>query len=217
LQLELALLGATEIVPAAPSLPPFPAKPSRPEERGTATASKEVAPAGGGRKSPPPEPVEKPAVKVQPATAEHSPAQPAAPAASSPPQAPTVPAEPTAPAGTGPTLQSLLDRWAEVVEVVSKSPPTKPLILACRPISLEGRVVTLGFPEAQSFLKDVAERRKSVLEDGVGRVLGVPVSVRCVAANVEVAPLGKDADGARLLTEFKRIYADDIVEVDNID
>jgi DNA polymerase-3 subunit gamma/tau len=117
---------------------------------------------------------------------------------------------------TGPTLALLLERWAEVVEVVSKSPVTKPLIVACRPVSVDGAVVTLGFPEAQSFFKDVAERRKSILEDGVSRVLGIPVAVRCVAANVEVSPLPEDPDGTRLLTEFKRIYGDDVVDVGDV-
>ena len=111
----------------------------------------------------------------------------------------------------------LLERWAEIVEVISKSPPTRPLIVACRPIGVDGSVVTLGFPEAQSFFKDVAERRRGILEDGVRRVLGVPVSVRCVAANVEVTPLPADPDSSRLLTEFRRIYGDDVVDVGDVD
>jgi DNA polymerase-3 subunit gamma/tau len=118
---------------------------------------------------------------------------------------------------TGPTLQLLLERWAEIVEVVSKSPPTKPLILACRPVGVDGAVVTLGFPEGQSFFKDVAERRRSVLEDGVSRVLGIPVSVRCVAANVEVSPVAADQDGSRLMSEFRKIYGDDVVDVGEVD
>ena len=116
----------------------------------------------------------------------------------------------------GPTLQLLLERWAEVVEVISKNPPTRPLIVACRPVAVEGSVVTLGFPEAQSFFKDVAERRRAVLEEGVSRVLGIPVTVRCVAANVEVAHIPEDPDGARLLTEFRRIYGDDAADVKDI-
>ena len=110
----------------------------------------------------------------------------------------------------------LLERWAEIVELVSKSPPTKPLIMACRPVAVDGAVVTLGFPEAQSFFKDVAERRRTILEDGVSRVLGMPVSVRCVAANIEVSPLPEDHDSTRLLTEFRRIYGDDVVDVGDV-
>ena len=125
-------------------------------------------------------------------------------------------ASPAPRARTGPTLQLLLERWAEIVELISKSPPTKPLIVACRPVGVDGSIVTLGFPEAQSFYKDVAERRRAILEDGVSRVLGMPVSVRCVAANVEIAPLPQDPDSTRLLTEFKRIYGDDAVDVGDV-
>jgi DNA polymerase-3 subunit gamma/tau len=139
----------------------------------------------------------------------------APPTAKPPASAPAASPEPPK-QRTGPTLQLLLERWAEIVEVISKNPPTRPLIVACRPIGVEGNVVTLGFPEAQSFFKDVAERRRSVLEDGVGRVLGMPVSVRCVAANVEVAPLPPDPDSDRLLSEFKRIYGDDAADVGDI-
>ena len=109
-----------------------------------------------------------------------------------------------------------MERWAEIVEVISRSPAVKPLIVACRPVAVDGAVVTLGFPEAQSFFKDVAERRRGVLEDGVSRVLGMPVSVRCVAANVEVTSLPEDADSTRLLTEFRRIYGDDVVDVGDV-
>ena len=102
------------------------------------------------------------------------------------------------------------------MELISKSPPAKPLIVACRPVAVDGSIVTLGFPEAQSFYKDVAERRRTILEDGVSRVLGMPVSVRCVAANVEIAPLPQDPDSTRLLTEFKRIYGDDVVDIGDV-
>ena len=141
---------------------------------------------------------------------------PPAPPSAAATASPTPGERPSPKARTGPTLQLLLERWAEIVELVSKSPPTKPLILACRPVSVDGAVVTLGFPEAQSFFKDVAERRRAILEDGVGRVLGIPVTVRCVAANVEVSPLPQDPDSSRLLTEFRRIYGDDVVDVGDV-
>jgi DNA polymerase-3 subunit gamma/tau len=149
----------------------------------------------------------------------------APPAGSAPPEvlapaihsAPVEPSPRTAPGPrSGPTLALLLERWAEIVEVISKSPPTRPLIVACRPVGVDGNVVTLGFPETQSFFKDVADRRRPILEDGVSRVLGMPVSVRCVAANVEVAPLPEDPDSARLLSEFKRIYGDDAGDVGDV-
>jgi DNA polymerase-3 subunit gamma/tau len=186
-----------------PARPPTPADPPSKARAGTAPAPAAAAastPASGAA--------------AAPAAAPTPP--PATPPVAAP--APQTPQERSAPlARTGPTLQLLLERWAEIVELVSKSPPTKPLIVACRPVSVDGAVVTLGFPEAQSFFKDVAERRRAVLEDGVGRVLGMPVTVRCVAANVEVSPLPQDPDSARLLTEFRRIYGDDVVDVGNVE
>ena len=59
--------------------------------------------------------------------------------------------------------------WPEIVARISPHPPTKPLIVACRPISVEDGVVTLGFPEDKSFLRAVAERRRTVLEEDVWR------------------------------------------------
>jgi hypothetical protein len=44
----------------------------------------------------------------------------------------------------------------------------------------------------------------------------MPVTVHCVAANVEVSPLPVDPDGSRLLTEFRRIYGDDVVDVGDV-
>ena len=225
LQLELALMAPVETRVAA--LPPFPepaqrrpAPPAPPAARSTApvagepavdpTASRDVA-------RPPAElvtaKVTAPARPSKPAPAKPGPAAPTA----APVQASSAERTAAAHARPGPTLQVLLERWAEIVEVISKSPPTRPLIVACRPIGVDGSVVTLGFPEAQSFFKDVAERRRGILEDGVSRVLGVPVSVRCVAANVEVTPLPADPDSSRLLTEFRRIYGDDVVDVGDVD
>jgi DNA polymerase-3 subunit gamma/tau len=216
LQLELALLAPHEAqaparpafaasieragaAPPAAAAPPRAASPEPPIAR--STAGPKLAPA------PPAAPQPKPAA-----------ASSAGPVAPQPEPASSAGAEAPRPPVTrpGPTLALLLERWAEVVELVSKSPPTKPLIVACRPVSVDGSVVTLGFPERQSFFKDVAERRRAILEDGVSRVLGMPVTVRCVAANVEVSPLPEDPDSTRLLTEFRRIYGDDVVDVGDV-
>jgi DNA polymerase-3 subunit gamma/tau len=195
--------GAGRKAPEAELASSAPAAPANPE------AVEPVAPAVGR--------------SARPAAAPAAPAREVELASSAPPAPANPEAEPVAPAArqaprprTGPTLALLLERWAEVVELVSKSPPTRPLIVACRPVSVDGSVVTLGFPEAQSFFKDVAERRRAILEDGVSRVLGIPVSVRCVAANVEVSPLPTDPDSSRLLTEFRRIYGDDVVDVGDV-
>ena len=79
-------------------------------------------------------------------------------------------------------------------------------------MSVDGNVVTLGFPEAKGFLKDVAERKAKELDTAVGAFLGRAVNVRCVAANIEVAP----TDAAYVLAEARRIFADDIVDVGEV-
>ena len=226
LQLELALLAPS---PAASVAAPGFALADRPAGRVPAPASAPEAPASPAKPSaapkpsalperPAPAPAEPTPGPATPTPALAAPTKRSTPASTSSAPPPAEPSAPPAPrTRSGPTLQLLLERWAEIVEVISKSPPTRPLIVACRPVSVDGNVVTLGFPEAQSFFKDVADRRRPILEDGVSRVLGMPVSVRCVAANVEVAPLPEDPDSSRLLTEFKRIYGDDAVDVGNVD
>jgi hypothetical protein len=98
------------------------------------------------------------------------------------------------------------------VSQLSAHPPTKPLIVACRPVAVDGAIVTLGFPEEQAFLKDAAERRKAAIEAGISAVLGYPVSVRCVVANVELPAPGPDD----LVAEARRIFADELAEVDEV-
>jgi DNA polymerase III gamma/tau subunit len=122
---------------------------------------------------------------------------------------------PDAPPSEG--LEQLRRLWPDIVAHLSLHPPTKPLIAACRPISVEGNVVTLGFPEGQAFLRDVAERRRTNLEEGIGQFLGRIVAVRCVATNLEVAaPLPGDTDAAYVLAEARRIFGEDLVDVGEV-
>jgi hypothetical protein len=83
---------------------------------------------------------------------------------------------------------------------------------------VDGTVVTLGFPEGMAFLADVAERRRANLEEGIARYLGHPVAVRCVATNLDITGVDPGAtDGERLLVEARRIFADDLVEVAEVE
>ena len=114
-----------------------------------------------------------------------------------------------APAATG-DLAVLRDRWAEVVTRVSANPPVKPLIVECRPVSVEGATVTLGFPESKAFLKDLLEKRRPFLEEHIGAVLGRAVAVRCVATNIDVLPdLPSDDEAAWILAEARRIFGEE--------
>jgi len=92
----------------------------------------------------------------------------------------------------------------------------KPLIAACRPVSIEGALVTLGFPEDQAFLKDALERRRSMLEEVIGRILGRDVNVRCVATNLEDVPAIPPGEAADLISEARRIFGDDLVDVGEV-
>ena len=76
--------------------------------------------------------------------------------------------------------------------------------------------MTLGFPEGKAFLKDVAERRRTTLEEGIGRVLGRSVAVRLVATNLEMLAPPADDEAERLLAAAKRIFADDLVDAGEV-
>ena len=116
----------------------------------------------------------------------------------------------------GPGIDELRAAWPQIVAVLNQSPPIKPLIAACRPVSLEGAVVTLGFPEDQGFLKDALERRRPTLEAGIGRILGRPVNVRCVATNLEHVPDAPFEEAPDLVSEARRIFADDLADVGEV-
>jgi hypothetical protein len=125
------------------------------------------------------------------------------------------PAPTTAAAPAGPDLDRLLASWPSIVGGVS--PATRAVITECRPLSVDGNTVTLGFPETKGFLKDHAERRRPDIEAAVGGVLGRDVAVRCVATNLDlVPPIPADADAAFVLAEARRIFADDLVDVGEV-
>jgi hypothetical protein len=127
-----------------------------------------------------------------------------------------VPAQPAAPAEED--LERLRGGWADVVTSVTQhNRAAKPLIGACRPIGVEGNMVTLGFPEEQGFLRDVAERRRPLLEQCIGEFLGHEVGVRCVATNLDLLPpLPADAEAEHILAEARRIFAEDRADVPEV-
>jgi hypothetical protein len=144
---------------------------------------------------------------TEPTSAEPTAAEPEAPE-SVPPAREPVPVT----IGVGDDLDRLVADWPEIVKSVS--PATRAVLSECRPIAVDGNVVTLGFPEAKGFLKDHAERRRQDVETAVGGHLGRPVNVRAVATNIEVAPLVAADD---LVGQARRIFGEDLVEVAEID
>jgi DNA polymerase-3 subunit gamma/tau len=222
LQLELALFGSTSATSPQPGAVPV-ARPT-PVVSAPPAASAPVAPSKPVNEAPaepaPAQRIEAPpavdASAVEPSAQEPVPEPASKPRPEAEAEAEAEAAPPTAAeAGSSSALEELLAAWPAIVARISQHPPTKPLIVACRPVAVEGNVVTLGFPEEQAFLKDVAERKKTIIEQGIGESLGRAVAVRCVVANVELA--GPDAAGdANLMAEARRIFADDLVDVGEI-
>jgi hypothetical protein len=139
-----------------------------------------------------------------------------APVESEVPPARSVPA-PSAPVEAA--LAELLAAWPQVVERVSRNPADRPLINACRPVEVSGATIVLGFPESQAFMRDIATRKQRKLEEGIGEVLGRAVAVRCVATNVELIPQALTVAGGSedLVTQARKIFADDLADVAEVD
>jgi DNA polymerase-3 subunit gamma/tau len=142
------------------------------------------------------------------------------PAAAVTPTAESVIAYPAGPPANPPANDAALDevraRWPEIVALVSRHPPSKPLIAACRPIAVDGAIVTLGFPEDQLFLRDLADRRRATLEEGLRRVLGRDLAVRCVATNLDPDPPPSDPESAAVLRAARAVWGDDLLDTGEV-
>jgi hypothetical protein len=218
---------------AAPSQPaPQASAPAEPEQRSERTE----APIARPRDRTPSRPAE-PAVNGSPAP-DAEPGTLTVPAMAEPKDAPAVtagppPATSTAASAAAPpatsaaappetnggelSLDRILATWPEIVAVLSRQPVIKPLILTCRPVALDGVIVTLGFPEEQAFLREIAERKKAGIEAGIREVIGRDIGVRCVVANIEVPAPATGADDGFLMAEARRIFGDDLADVVEID
>jgi DNA polymerase III subunit gamma/tau len=218
LQLELSLLESAEIQPSDTSdqqrMPsPAPAARAIPIERPAPVVKPKPA-------------IEQPVAVEPEAAVQSAPAVESEPAVQSAPaveeSAPAVASAPPAPSAEsdGP-LQELLAAWPSIVAVISRNPANRPLIGACRPVEVRDATIVLGFPESQGFLRDIAERKRSMLEEGIGQVLGRAVAVKCVATNIElvepVAALATAGTGDDLVAQARRIFEDDLLDVAEVD
>lgn len=209
LQLELALFGT----PAADVTPASAAAPTRSRVGPAPVAAKVQTYA----ETPSVAPARAPAAAAEPAAEAPAPSMSEPEAEPERPPAPVHEAEPERVAvpvsvGVGDDLDRLVHDWPTIVGSVR--PATRAVLTECRPIAVDGNVVTLGFPEAKAFLKDHAERRRAEVEAAVGGHLGRDISVRSVATNIEVAPLVAVDD---LVAEAKRIFGEDLVDVAEVD
>jgi DNA polymerase-3 subunit gamma/tau len=204
-----------DVKPLRAAEPPLPAPPA--VDGPAAPRSEEPTPKATTRQPAEPAPAEPTPGQATQAAGAAATSEAASPGLA-PVEAPIEPAKHTTPATTaGPPnddLAALVSRWSEVV--ASVSPATRAVISECRPLTAEGNVITLGFPESKAFLKDHAERRQKDLEAAVGGFLGRAVTVRCVATNIDLASPATDADGDFLLNEARRIFADDLVDVGEV-
>ena len=174
-------------------------------------APMEATPAGHGTPvdatAPPPPGPEPTAPEPEPTAPEPEPA----PVAETPKAASTSPTPSSTDGGprAAPDLTRLVEGWSTVV--ASVSPATRAVINECRPLGVEGNIVTLGFPETKGFLKDHAERKRPELESALGQFLGREVTVRSVATNLEIPAAADD-----LVAEARRIFAEDLVDISEV-
>lgn len=136
--------------------------------------------------------------------------------AASPPL-PAAPPAPVKPAVEGGLLEEVQAAWPQVVDRIGSNPANRPLIAACRPIEVRDSTVVLGFPESQAFLRDIAERKRTILEEGLSAVLGRSVAVRCVATNVEIGGQLAGANGEDLVAQARRVFAEDLADVAEVE
>jgi hypothetical protein len=157
------------------------------------------------------------AIETSPPVAESRPPVGSAPEAQSAQAAQSAPAvQAAASAPPDAPLQALLDAWSQVVDRIGQNPANKPLIAACRPVEVHDATIVLGFPESKAFLRDAAERKRSVFEAEIGHVLGRAVAVRCVTTNIEIAPADATASDD-LVAQAKRIFEGELLDVAEVD
>jgi DNA polymerase III subunit gamma/tau len=207
-----APVAATAEAPVAPTTePPQPtdgrSAPEPPKASAPIPAPTSPVPTIGPTPTPKPPRTSVASAEGAPASATPQTATPVTVVADEPPRPPT-----PVTVGIGDDLDRLVGEWPEIVRSVR--PATRAVLTECRPIAVDGNVVTLGFPEAKAFLKDHAERRRAEVEAAVGGHLGRDVSVRSVATNIEVAPIVAADD---LVAEARRIFGEDLVEVAEIE
>jgi DNA polymerase-3 subunit gamma/tau len=112
-------------------------------------------------------------------------------------------------------LRQLRGGWRVLVAHVSQNPANRPLIEAARPVEVSDGVVVLGFPEDQAFLRDIAERKKRMLEEAVREVMGADYAVRCVATNV-AAPDDEDDGAVDAFEIARRIFEGEIIDAKDV-
>jgi len=217
-QLELCLLAAADEADGRASAPASPVATTQP-------AARPVRPKPESPKPEPP-PSESPAAARttvaapadQPRAAQATP--PAKPAPPQPPSEPPHASEPLTPAAAASdpsdAFVAIRAAWPQIVAAIGGNPANRPLVTTCRPVEVRDGILILGFPEDQAFMRDIAERKRRILEEGIASVIGRSVAVRCVVTNLElVEPV--DSGEGDLVSQAKRIFDGDLAGVEDID
>jgi DNA polymerase-3 subunit gamma/tau len=221
-QLELCLLAAAdegERAAPAPTVPrprSVPAAPAAPEATVTAPAPAEPAlPEASPAPAPTPAP---PTSKTAPLAKPDPKPDPQPSVATAPSAAPdeAVPAATPSNAAERDELMAVRAAWPQVVSAIGANPANRPLVTTCRPVELRDGFLVLGFPEDQAFMRDIAERKRRVLEEGIASVIGRHLAVRCVVANLElVEPV--DSGEGDLVSKAKRIFDGELAGIEDIE
>jgi hypothetical protein len=156
---------------------------------------------------------------VGPADAPGGPQEPGEPEGPPEPAAAPAAGGPEHPAdgdGDADGIASIRSAWPSIVSAIGSNPANRPLVTTCRPVELRDGFLVLGFPEDQAFMRDIAERKRRVLEEGISGVVGRSVAVRCVVTNLElVEPVGTGEGD--LVAKARHIFDGDLAAVEDID
>jgi hypothetical protein len=122
-------------------------------------------------------------------------------------------------AGSDDLFGTIRSRWNEVLAGLPSPASNRPVFNESRPVEIRDGVLILGFPENRAFLREKAEdpKRRAAFEQALEQVVGRPVGVRCVVANVEaLEPMPAVGDDGDLVAVARRVFADDLAPVDEI-
>lgn len=106
--------------------------------------------------------------------------------------------------------------WPQIVAAIGSNPANRPLVTTCRPVEMRDGFLILGFPEDHAFMRDIAERKRLILEDGIASVIGASVAVRCVVTNLELVESVDSGEGD-LVSQARRIFDGEIENLGDID
>ena len=190
---------------------------SRPDApSASAPARLPVDDAGSAARQPPPRQPPPPADATTP------PRQPAPPRAGADPagRRRPIPAAPTADRRpprrpTTPSRSRPCAAWPEIVDQLSAAPADQAAHPACRPVAVDGAIVTLGFPEEQAFLKDAPSAAARTSRPASPRPRAIRSPSAASSTNVEL-PRRRRRRRHDLVAEARRIFADDLVDVGEV-